>query len=156
MITLARLRLTVCWCAACLLSSCCTVERVLPPVRGSVVDAVTGAPIQSANVTIKCFSERTCQTDSQGHFGFKAKYELLLWVPPSDPAWHFTLTVEADGYAPSEAMTYHGGIGLEPQPGSSYFPYSKPGGAKMVYDGKVIVIDPIALSRGHPKDDAKQ
>jgi len=130
----------------------CTVLRVCPPIEGSVVDAVTGAPIESATVTVvyntsgwlNPRSERVTQTDSSGHYLFRGKTDVFVWLPmPMDPVSAFSLQVKADGYLASDTMQYGPWLGLEPP---SAIPESPNGTPKMVYADEVIVVDPITLS----------
>ena len=107
---MGRLLLPVILSAGCLLGGC-TVLRIVPPVQGSVVDAVTGVPIKSAKVTIKYFnSQRESCTDAQGQFAFGPRYNIygsFINVHVDRDSW-FSLHVEADGYKAVSTGRYSG------------------------------------------------
>jgi hypothetical protein len=131
-----------CLCAVCLLSGC-QVVRACPPVNGTVVDAVTRAPIKSAEVTIRYFnSEQVSQTDSQGRFHFEANHTLLVWLPPMDPVFGFSMQAKAEGYSTSDTMNCLW-MSFEPPPEIPVSPSDAP---KIVYADRVLVVDPITLA----------
>ena len=139
-------------CCTCILGGC-TIQEVCPPIRGTVVDAVTGVPVKSAKVTIGYWNpERVSQTDSQGRFSFGAKHEWVALLPGAELGTRgFSVQAEADGYSASDS-THYGWRLWGPDLGkTAAMPPMWPGKPKMVYDGEVIVIDPIALARAPAK-----
>ena len=128
--------------AVCLLGGC-TIVRIVPPVQGSVVDAATGVPIQSASVKIKYLnSSRTARTDSQGRFSFPAKHNAycrFINVHVDRDSW-FSLHVEADGYqafSTREDSVYsisRGPFEHETRP------------HRLTWTGKAILVDPVRLT----------
>jgi hypothetical protein len=127
----------------CLLSGC-VLHQICPPVQGSVVDTVTGAPIKSAKVNIQyCDSQRTSRTDNKGQFSFDAKHKA--YAPfiniHVDRDWWFSLHVEADGYKPVSTGQIMGWGCRESIPHEL-----QSGGHKMTWTGKAIVVDPIRLA----------
>jgi len=145
-------------CCTCMLGGC-TIQEVCPPIRGTVVDAVTGVPVKSAKVTIGYWNpERVSQTDSQGRFSFGAKHEWVpvtvtynLWPRGELGTRGFSVQAEADGCSASDS-THYGWRLWGPDLGkTAAMPPRSPGAPKMAYDGEAIVIDPIALARAPAK-----
>ena len=141
----------------------CAILPVCPQIRGTVVDAVTRAPVASAKVTVEystpgCFNslfnpKRVTKTDSQGRFSFGARDDLFFWTPaPVDYMYGFSVEVKADGYLASDSMEYGLWLGGPDMGETAGRP---PGTPKMVYDSEGMVIDPIALARAPAKAPTK-
>ena len=125
----------------------CTI-RIVPPLQGSVVDAATGAPIESATVKVRYFnSTRTDRTDSQGRFSFGAKHMLVTFVPVHlDRVSGFTVNVEADRYHPTDLHSRGHPASSSPEAPPGELDPSWSGGHKITYTGRALVIAPIQLA----------
>lgn len=135
------------WACGIALCGGCTIQRLAPPLEGSVVDARTGRAIPAAIVTIRYLdATRRGYTDSEGAFAFGAHYKVFPLVPlPLGQVSGFSLEVSADGYLPAalELRRYH----VSSEHRAHEIPPMHTQSHRMVYTGKLIAIDPMPLER---------
>jgi hypothetical protein len=135
------------WASGLAVCGGCTIQRLAPPLEGSVVDARTGRAISAATVAIRYFdAARSDRTDSEGTFAFAAHYKVFPLVPlPLGQVSGFSLEASADGYRPAALELHWYYLSSEHPPHEIPAMHTQP--YRMVYTGKLIAIDPIRLER---------
>jgi len=135
----------------CLMGGC-TIQRICPAVQGTVVDAVTGAPIEDASLRIEYFdAHRTTRTDRQGRFSFAAKYKVFPLINVHlGRISGFRLQAEAKGHQ-SRGIEVWTHVSTESPPHELML-HGPKHSHRMLYTGKAIVMDPIRLARTPPAE----
>jgi len=154
---MARLTALLCLYAAGIFGGCNTY-RVCPPIQGTVIDATSGRPVESAHVRIKYYyhnSERTARTNAQGQFAFEAKYR---WLPGFNLTFEssFELEVTADDYEQQTAgmlsmAGFFTATETPPRRVREFEPLFANDAKEIgAYTGKVLILDPIELQPTTP------
>lgn len=132
---------------AVLLLGGCSIVRIAPHVKGTVVDASTGAPIEDAKVTIFYVdSKRKDKTGEMGEFKFGEKHRFgSASEGHTEHTTGFKLRVAKPGYAVREIEV--GPFTILPHARRQELLPWQTHGQPMTWTGKSIVVSPIRLER---------